>query len=396
MRNRTSWEHRKGSRPQHNRGRFLQTIPKTVRLVLVAIVSLCAFAGFFQGGTNYLDQLKKAYPTNFSRLYALDSFLWSPIHPIRYNNGTHIDDRYTYISHLGSGKEGNVSLYGDREGIPVAVKTFSLSSRNDIPLELAGDFIDLTTAWPTEIEAGILLNSLRNFSFVPVLDFFILQDPAGWSWALVSPQVSGGTLISLAGRERAAYSPKNATTLDTIYRQSLESLLMALEDLHIVGLCHDDIKPDNIFIDGDESHWMLGDLGNVREVKHAWHKTSSWTRQNQLADCKTNDVKRALKTYLSFMRSASVDSDAFDKQFWMGKTAWSRMYWDFASYPVDAGRLARLSQMLYPQKDASILVADIGGVGSDESLREATERELTCTTLPRRLWFAKGPRARPR
>lgn len=284
------------------------------------------------------------------------------------------------MSHLGTGQEGSVSLYGDSAGTTVAVKTFARPPRNEIPPELAGDFIQFTTTWPTEIEAGMLLNSLRDSPFVAVVDYFILSEPDGWSWALVSPFALGGTLLSLAERERTASKPNDLTTLDCLYRPSLKSLLLALEDLHLTGICHDDIKPDNVFIDRDPSHWMLGDLGNVREVKHAWHKTASWTRQNQLRDCKTNDVKRLLKTYLSFLRAASADLDVFDRHFWAGRSAWSRMYWDFALYPIDVGRLSRLSDEIYTPGpgDGNGTVS----AGHVDDLREATELELTCTTLP--------------
>ncbi|CZT16107.1 uncharacterized protein RCC_01948 [Ramularia collo-cygni] len=371
--------------PQRSALHTLQAIPKSVRLLLITIVSLCAFAGVSRGRANLLDQVKKAHPTDFSRLRAFNLSVWPPSHPIRYNNGTHIDDRYTYISHLGTGQEGSVSLYEDSEGTAVAVKTFSLAARNQIPFELVEDFIDLTTTWPTEIEAGVLLNSLRDASFVPVLDYFILQEPAGWTWAFASPLQLGGTLLSLAERERLAYNPSSLESLDRFYRPSLLSLLSVLEDLHLAGICHDDIKPDNIFIGQDSRHWMLGDLGNVREVKHPWHQTASWIRQNQLPDCKTNDVKRTLKTYLSFLRAASNDADAFDRQFWGRGTALSRMYWDFVLYPLDAGRLARLSGIRYSPNHGTEL--DIISTAGSGDLREATEHELTCTSLPRRLWF---------
>lgn len=279
-----------------------------------------------------------------------------------------------------------MALYKDSGGLTVAVKTFSLAARNQIPVELVGDFIQFTTTWPTEIEAGLLLNSLRDSSFVPVLDYFILDEPAGWIWALVSPMELGGTLLNLAAREKASYQPSNLDALDDTYRSSLKNLLLTLEDLHLASICHDDVKPDNVFIDRDNRHWLLGDLGNVREIEHPWHKTASWVRQNQLADCKTNDVKRALKTYLSFLRAASANFDDFDKQFWKGQNPWSRMYWDFVHHPIDASRLARLSDALYSQGHSKDLEA--ASDAGDDNLREATERELTCTSVPRRLLFA--------
>lgn len=368
-----------------------QNVPRPVRLFLVTVIILCALAGFVQGRSNFLDQVKKSYPTDFSRLHAINNSLWSPFHPVRHSNGTHIDDIYTYIGPLGKGQEGSIALYKDDKGVSVAVKTFSLAARNEIPLDLVGDFVEFTTTWPSEIEASLLLSSLGNSSFVPVLDYFILAEADGWSWALVSPLMLGGTLLGRAQQEHAAISPGISDELDSKYRRSLKCLLLALEDLHLSGLCHDDIKPDNVFIGNDPFHWMLGDLGNVREVKHPWHTTASWTRQNQLADCKTNDVKRALKTYLSFIRAATVDKDEFDQQFWMRESAWSRMYWEYSRYPIDAGRLAKLSDMLYPQISSSLPHTSASNIRHDVCLAGVTERELTCTSVPMRWWSAKHP-----
>lgn len=143
---------------------------------------------------------------------------------------------------------------------------------------------------------------------------------------------------------------------------------------------------------------MLGDLGSVREFQHPWHRTYSWTRQNQLPDCKANDVKRLLKSYLSFLRAVAHDVDAFDQQFWKGVTAWSRMYWELTVCSLSAGRSAWASEKWYSWRshERRVLISDVDWFHGD--LRKATERELTCTNLPARLWFEKVPvkKMRPR
>lgn len=238
---------------RHSTLRIWQTTPRTVRYLLFAIVFLSAFVGFHRGRTTHLDRLKKAYPTDFSSVEAVNTSLCRSTHPIRYDNVTHIDDQYTFIHHLGSGQEGSVSFYKSIDDNLVAIKTFSLTARNEIPHQLVGDFAHITTTWPSELEAGLLLINIDNASFVPVLDYFISQTSDGWHWALVTPLMPGGTLLNLVQREKTASHPRSTEFLDRTYRRSLENLLLTLEELHRKNLCHDDIKPDNIFISDDRT-----------------------------------------------------------------------------------------------------------------------------------------------
>jgi len=141
---------------------------------------------------------------------------------------------------------------------------------------------------PTEILAAVLLGGLsfetssssdgrgsgggdihEGADFMPVEDFFLLpatteagsypelkseSATAGSAsgWHLVTPFLPAGNLKDLAERLK----PLNLSTreLDVRFRRSFERLLGALEKMHgKYGLCHDDVKGDNIFISGPAS-----------------------------------------------------------------------------------------------------------------------------------------------
>ncbi|KAI0393592.1 hypothetical protein F5Y17DRAFT_431529 [Xylariaceae sp. FL0594] len=304
---------------------------------------------------------------------------------------------------------------------PLAIKTF-FTSRS--PLRNCIRRTVVTTAEqgtdipiPTEILATVLLGGLsvddggresgkwgnrriqEKADFMPAVDFFHLppaqfpveegeaknaresessvRGPSTSGWHLVTPFFPAGNLKNLAERLR----PLNLTAkeLDARFRRSFERLLGALEKMHgRYGLCHDDVKAENIFVvgsaptsasvfsssapasspspspslspspspstkvltdDDDESstHWLLADFGNTREITHPYHATAIWTRDSrQHGDCRVNDVLRLLKTYIGFLRIASSSSSSssgkessFDKAFWTASEPWSELYWSW-------------------------------------------------------------------
>ncbi|KAF7542411.1 hypothetical protein G7Z17_g11597 [Cylindrodendrum hubeiense] len=121
----------------------------------------------------------------------------------------------------------------------------------------------------------------------------------------------------------------------------MDRLLQALGRMHSQhDLCHDDIKPDNIWLSGSKDlnsaggtleaakHWILADLGNVREPSHPYHSSILWSRlNNNLPDCRINDVLRLLKSYVLFLRASVEDEVAFDTQLFQAHEPWAQLYW---------------------------------------------------------------------
>ncbi|KAK7189969.1 hypothetical protein PSPO01_03690 [Paraphaeosphaeria sporulosa] len=231
---------------------------------------------------------------------------------------------------LGAGFEGTTYVLND-----TVIKTFTPGRspfRNCHPKHT-------TLRWPTEIPASLLFcsgSSGRNatsrvsrnaptIGCLPVKAAFHTAAGPGMitQWHLVMPLARQGTLKSLS---------KNVQTqnlgfriLDARYRATFHELLRSLQILHETGFCHDDIKPDNIFV-GEKQRWILGDLGNVRHVSHPYHKSRIWSDNMQLPDCRTNDAVRALKSYISFLRASSINVEALDEELFLGREPLSKLF----------------------------------------------------------------------
>jgi serine/threonine protein kinase len=220
--------------------------------------------------------------------------------------------------------------------------------------------------WSTAIAASLVLgdtedglhNQKKN-DVMPVVDYFLAPsaDGTGQSWFLVTPVMSAGHLGHLAKQLRQSEHKHTAQDLDSIFRPSFEHVLTSVHDMHTInGLCHDDIKPDNIFVAAEtagynsSTPWLLSGMSNVREVDHPYHKSSIWTR-NQLRDCRANDVLQLVKTYMKFLSDAADSNAEFNDQFLTGETAWSRLFWATwydmqQKQPITASRLLARSQSL--------------------------------------------------
>jgi serine/threonine protein kinase len=284
------------------------------------------------------------------------------------------------MRYLGQGKEGKAAVYVDTEsGKSVVVKTYFGHGSNILPLELVDVLGDYTLQWPNEIEAGLLIGNTKAGEqqyFVPVVDLFVLQaQDRSWHWALVTPFIEGGTLLDLASHIRSTRR-STAMELDQEFRPVLHGALEALVQLHGKGYCHNDIKTDNLFVLGN-NHWLLGDLGQVRQSSHPWHGTKTWRERNQWSDCHLNDVRRLLKSYMTFLREAGADWQAFDQAFSHGEEAWSRLYWSWMALPTPANGTIVLSHQVGPE----MWLKEAGtrhNMGM--CLKRGVERELKCTS----------------
>ena len=211
-----------------------------------------------------------------------------------------IDAQYIFIRELGSGREGTVRLYRDtRSGRAVAIKTFhSQQQRNRLPGPLLEAIQpEILTYWPTEIPASLFFRNWRlethdeklfskhqhsdqRLDTVPSLDYFLVHgQESRWDppkWQLVTPYLGigdgEGTLSDFA--EHLKKKRKTYEELDTTFRPGLYRLLKSLARMHSRTLvrsvlkpsfqrakfqCHNDIKPDNIFVQPG-NNWLIGDL----------------------------------------------------------------------------------------------------------------------------------------
>lgn len=266
---------------------------------------------------------------------------------------------------LGAGWEGSTNIFNGS-----VIKTFTPGQS---PFRNCASGHP-SERWPTEIPASLELggvcrpenNSYLSSSgipgFLPVQAHFVAASSPNSppEWHLVTPLLPGGNLNDLARRTRKQHSPRSFRDLDSQYRLAFHQILRALQSLHERGFCHDDIKPANVFLRND-TEWLLGDLGNVRQIDHPYHSSRLWVKDNrQLSDCRSNDVFRALKSYLSFIRAASSDQDAFDAAFFDNKEPLSKLFWrSFAgASSLSATRLRRESDMYDPEQPAEEEVVD--------------------------------------
>ncbi|KAH6866876.1 hypothetical protein BKA58DRAFT_471112 [Alternaria rosae] len=254
---------------------------------------------------------------------------------------------------LGEGWEGKVFAFEDS-----VIKTFTPGRspfRNCAPD---------ATKWPTEIPASLQFGgsaadeaNATNNGFLPVRAHFMASTMPGEpaEWHLVTPLLKGGNLRSLANNLSSEETPMAYSQVDVRYRPAFNQLLENLGTLHRAGYCHDDIKPANIFVQ-DESHWAIGDLGNIREVSHPYHSSRIWKDNDQLEDCRANDVLRALQTYLKFIQSSVADENDFNAALYEGQTPLSRLFWwTLANAPhMSASELRQRSLSEYPGAETNV------------------------------------------
>lgn len=261
---------------------------------------------------------------------------------------------------LGEGWEGKVFVYKDS-----VIKTFTPGRspfRNCAPGRT-------DSTWPTEILASLhfggFYQKVDNYDesrpynasstaggFLPVQAYFLAsplpRKPA--EWHLVTPFLRGGNLNTLAHSLSNDTITKTFREIDATYRPAFNRLVEDMARLHDAGYCHDDMKPANIFIQ-DQSHWVIGDLGNIRHVLHPYHSSRLWRNNQQLQDCRANDVIRALKSYVKFIQTSVGDTDQFNNAFFEAKEPISRLFWwALADAPsMSAARLRQRSFIEYPE-----------------------------------------------
>lgn len=260
---------------------------------------------------------------------------------------------------LGEGWEGKVFVYKNS-----VIKTFTPGRspfRNCASGVTGGK-------WPTEIPASLLLGGTYKLVYadggghpqnssttiggiLSVKAYFMASVPPSKSleWYLITPRLDGN-LFNLAHKLSDGAKPRGFREVDAKYRPAFNRLLKSMEELHNAGYCHDDIKPANIFVQ-DDTHWMLGDLGNLRQISHPYHTSRLWRDNRQLEDCRANDAMRALKSYLKFIQTSISNEDQFNLAFYEGKEPTSRLFWWTVanSQELSAKGLHQRSLLEYPE-----------------------------------------------
>lgn len=279
----------------------------------------------------------------------------------------HILSQREHWTSLGKGWEGKVYSYKDS-----VIKTFTPGRspfRNCAP-----DTEDVGQKWPTEIAASLRFGGHKHnnpeaqttddedayastalHGFLPVKSYFKAAQSEGQEeeWHLVTPLLKGGNLKDLA--KKVVKNPKLTKTrdMDAYFRPVFEVLLSDIQRLHEANYCHDDVKPNNIFI-ANRTHWVLGDLGNLRHVTHPYHSSQLWADNDQLRDCRANDVMRLLKSYMQFLKRSTNNDKVFNDEFMEGKEPFSRLFWmaSRAAQDMSAAILRRISMAEYPELPA--------------------------------------------
>lgn len=317
---------------------------------------------------DYFNALAAKFsPTVFARISTDEEhFLARPRWQLQLDNIDHgqqdasstrrrVLDGHAQWNKLGSGYEGDTFAFNG-----TVIKVFKPDQsplRNCVPGTTTSNL-----AWPPEIPVSLLLGGLANEPttpddayFVPILDYFLrptAEDESIGEWHLVTPFLSSGTLDHLAKRLRHHEPSLTTDEIDAHFRPSFHRILEALDIMHSQrDLCHDDVKMDNIFVrdytsrpletpghtnysvpDEKDTHWLLGDLGNAREPSHAYHASLLWSHDNgQHPDCRVNDLRRLVKSYILFLQAATKRSvaqrDVFVQSFLAASAPWSRLYW---------------------------------------------------------------------
>jgi len=94
-------------------------------------------------------------------------------------------------------------------------------------------------------------------------------------------------------------------------------------------------------------------------------------------------VRRLLKSYMTFLREAGADQDAFDQAFARGTEAWGALYWSWMAMPVSTEETIELLDRVGFEKP----IEQSGEQhGKGACLTRAVEQELKCTSI-RLHWY---------
>jgi len=177
---------------------------------------------------------------------------------------------YRKLHVIGRGRFGTVRLCERTDGELFALKTFR-------KLEIAkqrqwdpstGGYRSMLEAVGNEIA---VMKKLRHPNVVRL--HAVIDDLAAERLHLVMDYVSGGTLMGAphpGGRTWSALSEERA-------RQRFRDILSGLAYLHMHGVVHQDLKPDNILLAAD-GRAMIADFGVARMLVPVGERRAAWRR----------------------------------------------------------------------------------------------------------------------
>lgn len=394
-------------RPLH----FLQL--RLINRLIYVIIALGLIHTYYLHLSYYESLADKYSPTTIPSRTQQENFLR---HRGTVDFGEHNESRRGLLDNrlswkkLGSGYEGDTFTFNGS-----VIKVFKPDRS---PLRNCVADSATQTSWPPEIPVSLLLGGLEDStssldvqtdesSFLPVQDYFFLpiaNDNTTGEWHLVTRFLVRGTLEHAARRLQIEVPSPVVEQIDARFRPSLNRILGALAEMHSqYGLCHDDIKIDNIFVEdltstvsssdhnhsiegGRYAHWFLGDLGNARQLSHPYHTSLLWTHDNgQHPDCRINDVLRLMRTYALFLQSATsspkTQAELYNDVFLSGSAPWSQLYWHTVNSAWDGATMA--------EEVRELSTTTFAPLGEDASVQDEHQEIRRHPTTPgyQEFWF---------
>ena len=161
------------------------------------------------------------------------------------SSGT-FDGKYIYENCLGRGAFGKVYKATDKRGSPVAIKLITC------PLE------ELEDTFEKAKREAHTLKQLSHPNIIRFVEFYSRTQGRNKQFAIVMEFCPDGSLKSYLSQDRYRRPPIRKRV--QWYRQ----LASAVQYMHMQGVAHRDIKPDNILKHGDDL--KIGDVGLSKVV----------------------------------------------------------------------------------------------------------------------------------
>lgn len=193
-----------------------------------------------------------------------------------------------HLKSLGSGGFGNVDLVEDSSGQLFARKTFSVNQ------PLAASLVDNVKkrfAREAKVQSGITHNNI-----VPIIGGDLDADPPFF--------------LMPAAEASLADDIEKDRTLNGHWRSAFMDIIAALEELHSLGMCHRDLKPQNVLRFSDNSTSETRDIYAISDFGFISLNDSRFSALTNTGMKRGSDFYTAPEI-VSDLRNASPQSDIF-------------------------------------------------------------------------------------